>query len=375
MVQSFRLPKRLDYIKLPCLNRGLSGQLSAKYLGTSIQETIQLRSQLIHSAACHFKPDLLLIDKKPTGLESELMPTLEHLKAQPPYTKTVLLLRDILDTPHKTIQHWKSFNYSRTIRAFYDQIMVMGMRAVFDLAKEYALPADIAAKVTYCGYIRKPPDRWRRERIRQQLGLGSDARLVLVTPGGGEDGYLLVKTYLHSLQSQDSLQSQCGQSSSSTPPAHLHSVIFCGPEMPMDHQSELRTIAASCPQVTFQSFSDNLSNYLQEANVVVSMGGYNTLTEIVTAGKRAVVIPRIHPSKEQLLRAQRFSQRGLVTTLHPLNVTPRSLRHAVIEALSGHWPGTQGLDFNGLPQLTNHLADLMQQPQIAPSARDTCLAQ
>ncbi|MEO0457541.1 MAG: glycosyltransferase, partial [Cyanobacteria bacterium P01_A01_bin.114] len=72
MLQGFRLPKRLDYIKLPCLSRGVSGELSAKYLGTSIEETVELRSQLIYSAAAHYKPDLLLIDKKPTGLRREL---------------------------------------------------------------------------------------------------------------------------------------------------------------------------------------------------------------------------------------------------------------------------------------------------------------
>jgi predicted glycosyltransferase len=46
MLHSFRLPKRLDYIKLPCLNRGASGEMSAKYLGTEIDETVKLRSEL-----------------------------------------------------------------------------------------------------------------------------------------------------------------------------------------------------------------------------------------------------------------------------------------------------------------------------------------
>ncbi|MEL7316717.1 MAG: glycosyltransferase, partial [Cyanobacteria bacterium J06559_3] len=80
MIQGFRLPKGLDYIKLPCLNRGIAGDISAKYLGTSTEETVALRSQLIYSAACHFKPDLLLVDKKPAGLKGELTQTLEYLQ-------------------------------------------------------------------------------------------------------------------------------------------------------------------------------------------------------------------------------------------------------------------------------------------------------
>ncbi|MEO1133114.1 MAG: glycosyltransferase, partial [Cyanobacteria bacterium J06639_1] len=34
MLHEFRLPDGLDYIKLPCLRRSESGDLSAKYLGT-----------------------------------------------------------------------------------------------------------------------------------------------------------------------------------------------------------------------------------------------------------------------------------------------------------------------------------------------------
>ena len=49
MLQSFRLPQGLDYIKLPCVNRGESGQLSAKYLSTDVNEILQLRADLILS--------------------------------------------------------------------------------------------------------------------------------------------------------------------------------------------------------------------------------------------------------------------------------------------------------------------------------------
>jgi predicted glycosyltransferase len=106
MVHSFRLPRGLDYIKLPCLNRGDRSKLSAKYLATKVDETIQLRSDLIRVAVSHFQPDLLLVDKKPTGLQEELTATLDYLKLQQPHTKVVVLLHDILDQPDKTIAEW-----------------------------------------------------------------------------------------------------------------------------------------------------------------------------------------------------------------------------------------------------------------------------
>ena len=350
MIQGFRLPKGLDYIKLPCLNRGISGDLSAKYLGTSTEETVALRTQLIYSAATHFKPDLLLVDKKPAGLKGELTQTLDYLQQHLPKTKRVLLLRDILDTPEKTIADWCKLRCYQDIQAHYDQVLVVGMQVIFDLAQEYRLPSPIAPKIRYCGYIRKQPGNIERANLRKQLKLQKTDRLILVTPGGGEDGYDLVNTYLQGLK-------QVGHDET------LHSLILCGPEMPGEQQLQLQQLAVTCPGVTLINFTDDLLSYLSAADAVVSMGGYNTLTEILTLGKRAIVVPRIKPSQEQLIRATRFARRGLVEMIHPEYITPRSLMQAVLTQLDNSSALPAGLDFNGLPRIANHLATLLSPAQ------------
>jgi predicted glycosyltransferase len=101
MLQGFRLPQGLDYIKLPCLNRGEEGNLSAKYLKMDTQATVQMRGDLILTTALNFKPDLVLVDKKPYGLKDELKETIHVLKDICPNTRWVLLLRDILDHPDR----------------------------------------------------------------------------------------------------------------------------------------------------------------------------------------------------------------------------------------------------------------------------------
>ena len=94
MAHSFRLPRRLDYIKLPCLTRIEREGYSVRSLGLSLTETIRLRSDVILSAASNFKPDLLLVDKKPAGIKNELEATLAYLKSELPETRHVLILRD-----------------------------------------------------------------------------------------------------------------------------------------------------------------------------------------------------------------------------------------------------------------------------------------
>lgn len=366
MIHEFRLPKGLDYIKLPCLNRGVSGELTAKYLGTSVDETVALRSQIISSAAMHFKPSLLLVDKKPTGLGGELTSTLNYLRQHLPNNKRVLLLRDILDEPKKTIEEWCRWGYYPTISTYYDQVLVAGSQSVFDLVQEYRLPLPIAHKVNYCGYIRKPITQRDQFDLKAQLGLEATAQLVLVTPGGGEDGYSLIHHYLQGVRSL----SQMGAIANAN--KTFHSLILCGPEMPVDQRLSLQALAARCPNITFQSFTSNLLSYMQSADVVVSMGGYNTLTELLSLGKRAVVVPRYQPSQEQLIRTTRFTEKGWVTMVHPNELTPRSLIQAVLAQLTGpmmpplaHAKAPEKIALDGLPKIADCLIALVspiQQP-------------
>lgn len=354
IIHEFRLPSGLDYIKLPCLNRGISGELSAKYLGTSVEETVALRSQIIHSAAAHFKPDLLLVDKKPTGVKGELTATLDYLQQNLPKSKCVLLLRDILDTPKKTIDEWCRRGYYRAIRAYYDQVLIVGMQTVFDLVKEYRLPPSIAREVHYCGYIRKQPDSRKRADVRSQLGIEPAERLVLVTPGGGEDGYSLLYNYLQGLKE---LRKSVDNHET------FRSLILCGPEMPLEQCVKLQRLAMGCPSVIFQNFTNDMLSYLKAANAVVSMSGYNTLTEILALGKRTVVVPRIQPSQEQLIRATRFAHKKWVTMIHPEQVTGRSLIQAVLTQLANPSPSPKGLNFDGLPNVAKHLTALISSTQ------------
>ena len=359
MIHEFRLPKGLDYIKLPCLNRGTSGELSAKYLGTSLEETVALRSHLIQLAAAHFKPNLLLVDKKPTGLHGELSATLSDLHTKRPSSKCILLLRDILDKPEKIVGEWIRRRYYATIQTYYDQILVVGMQSVFDLVREYKLPPSAACKVRYCGYIRKPLVTQERvtpialdytgDRTENRTEDCTERRVV-VTPGGGEDGYSLVSHYLSGLKALAE--------------PTFHSRIVCGPAMPADQQQQLKQLATSCRKVAFQSFTSQSLSYLQSADVVVSMGGYNTLSEALSFHKSVVAMPRTHPSQEQLIRATRFAQKNWVKMIHPERANGRSLMQAVLSQLANPLPPPVDIDFNGLPQIAQHISQLM--PSIQP---------
>ncbi|MDJ0693530.1 glycosyltransferase [Mastigocoleus sp. MO_188.B34] len=347
-IHSFRLHPRLDYIKLPCIGRDREGKLSAKYLRTSTEKTIRLRSELIKTTAVHFQPDLLLVDKKPYGLQSELKETLTYLNTHKPETKLVLLLRDILDRSEVTISEWEKNQYYQAIEWFYDKILVVGMPEVFDLVKEYNFSTTIVKKVNFCGYIRRELGLKSGSTIRQELQIKPSEKLVLVTPGGGEDGYRLIDTYLQSFIYQTSEVS-------------IKSLIVSGPEMPSSQREALSQVAQNNPNFKICEFTDDIISYMEAADTIVSMAGYNTVCEILSLSKRAVVVPRTQPVQEQLIRAQRMSSFGLFRFIHPDNLTPENLLETVMEQLnstSKHFSPVSRLDLDALPRIEQELSQL-----------------
>ncbi|MBD2678341.1 glycosyltransferase [Nostoc paludosum FACHB-159] len=346
MLHSFRLQKRLDYIKLPCLNRGTSGEISVKYLGIGIDQTIKLRSELILSAIANFKPDVFLVDKKPYGIRNELKSTIEYLTTKLPQTPLILILRDILDRPEAIIPEWQKHGYYEAIEKYYDRVLVVGTPEIFDIREQYQLPPMVAKKVQFCGYIRQQLGSKSPNLVRSELKLSQEEQLILVTPGGGEDGYSLIDTYLSSLALLPTRYK-------------LRSLIICGPEMPLEQQATLQQKAAAYSHVEIGEFTNDLMSYIAAADAVVAMGGYNTICEILSVNKPAVIVPRIKPSQEQYIRAKYLAKLGVLTAIHPNDLTPDILLRSLLQQLHIPKISIPEINLNGLPKISQYISNLL----------------
>jgi predicted glycosyltransferase len=91
------------------------------------------------------------------------------------------------------------------------------------------------------------------------------------------------------------------------------------------------------------------------------MGGYNTLTEAAASGVSTVCVPRVEPRREQLIRAQAFARRGLLTLVEPRELEPGVLGAKIEAALE---PQTRSerpapeLDLDGARRAAGHLLEL-----------------
>jgi len=130
-------------------------------LDLDVAEIVRLRRELILSTAVSFRPDIVLVDKKPDGLAGELEPSLRYIRCNLPQTRILLVLRDILDSSRATMDAWEQRGYYSTLQWYYDDVLVLGDRQIYDVCKEYQFPESLRQKVHFCVMFRAsfPPVR------------------------------------------------------------------------------------------------------------------------------------------------------------------------------------------------------------------------
>lgn len=192
---AFGLPPQVDLVKLPALSKRSTGAYKARALPLSLRQTLAWREQMILEAVRIFEPHVVLVDKVAAGVHGELLPALRELKTWRPATALVLGMRDIEDGPDVTRAEWQTNGTLHLMASVYDKILLYGRRDLFDPVAAYGIPPHTAGKIVECGYLRRDAALRSSEMVRRELGATSKP-LVVVTVGGGGDGFEIIRTAL-----------------------------------------------------------------------------------------------------------------------------------------------------------------------------------
>jgi len=346
VIHALRIPDAIDYLKLPSLDRVAADRYEPRFLSTLATEVKRMRRAIIRRAALGFDPDLMIVDKRPLGVDGELAGTLSALRRLPHQVRIVLGVRDILDEPARTRRMFGRTHAFATMEHHYDEVWIYGAREVFDAVHEYAFPEAVARKSIFCGYLSRP--------TAQAVPNGRAPR-VLVTTGGGGDGSDIVDAYLEGLLGLPRR-------------LVLHTTIVFGPDMPERRRQATLARFGHLPDVAFFDFEPDLVRRYAEADVVVSMAGYSTVSELLSWGRRAVLVPRAAPVREQLIRARRFAKLGYFDIVEPEELEPGLLIGKVLAALEREPTPTLAVDLNGLPRIVERVQAMLGEMQGPRSA-------
>ena len=308
-VSRLGLPRGVDTLKLPGLRKIDNRQYVPRRLGLRTLEMWRLRSSLLLAAIHGYRPDVILVDKHPLGVARELEEGL--LAAKAAGARLVLGLRDILDEPGAVLREWVGEGLHEIMTRLYDRILIYGERRIFDPIQQYCFTSELAERTEFCGYV------LNHSQPVSLPSSGADPRLsrtypvVLATAGGGEDGFELLRTFMEAASG-----------------ASWAGIAVTGPMMG-DKELQLLRVSAAANWVALHTFVQDLPALLRRVDALVSMGGYNTLTEAMATGLPLVCVPRIRPRSEQLIRARSFADLGLLRVLRPEQLYPEKLRREI----------------------------------------------
>ena len=100
--------------------------------------------------------------------------------------------------------------------------------------------------------------------------------------------------------------------------------------MPKEMNIRILNILKTKIDLNMLEFTPHLIRLMASSDLIIAMAGYNSITEILSMNKKAIVIPRIIPTKEQLIRAELFSKNyNAIKMLHPDQLKPESLYVAI----------------------------------------------
>lgn len=349
VVGRFTFPQRVDHLRLPGVTKRSDGSYESQTMGLSIEATTDLRSGLIRSTAEQYQPDVLIVDKEPTGFRGELIPTLDYL-LEGGKTKIVLGLRDVLDDPKILATEWDRKGAVVAAETYYDELWVYGLRSIYNPVSGLDFSAALRDRMHWTGYLRRelntpvdPPEQ----------------PYILITPGGGGDGAAMVDLVLAAYE-QD-------------PDLGPRAVLVYGPFLSGDTRADFERRAERLNgRVTTLGFDSQIEALYAGANGVVCMGGYNTFCEVLSFDKRAVIVPRTIPRLEQYIRASRAEKLGLVRMLDEARdgMTPHAMIAAIRNLPQQSLPSEampKGL-LDGLDNVTQRIALLLGTPAAEQAA-------
>lgn len=249
---------------LPGVEKGRGGY-RPRSLDVPMPDLVSLRASLLESVLGSFRPDLVVVDRHATGIHRELEVALRRARAAGP-VRMVLGLREVLDSPEAAIAEWDREGGEGLVTSLFDAIWVYGDPAVHDPVAAGEIPHSFRKLIHYTGYLAAG-----RPQGSGQLSMRRP--YFMTTVGGGADGHALAKM----------------ASDAALPPGVGH-LIVAGPQMPAQQLNDLRLRAKAGFKIV--DTLDDMVLHMRRAEAIVSMGGYNTVCEILATRVPALVVPR-----------------------------------------------------------------------------------
>ena len=315
------LPPEMDLLKIPSYLTydDTGGVRATPILSLTKEEFQRIRENLIATFVRDFQPDALVVDFHPEGKSGELIPTVINS----PNTKKVLGLRGILGGLAETNREFFNSRLAAFIQDYFSDIHVYMDERVFRLEEYYSIPASLSAMFKYTGYVTRPTIATRAE-ARDMLQLDPDARILVVSFGGGQGTEPIWQSILRSLYT---LRKRFD-----------YAYLSAGPYLEADAYERLHSQVTQHPNWKWTRLLNPLPAWIKASDFFIGSGGYNSLAEVIATGANALIIPRQLNEREQELHAARLANLNILRVASMETILNKDLSPLLETCLAEPYP-------------------------------------
>lgn len=321
-VSGMTLPKSVQTYHLTPVFKDLTTGCLTSATG-DIQTVLKARQQALINLIARLCPNIFIIEYFPFArweLADELLAAIRKARFVNPDVRVICSLRDVPRCPPDPSRVCSILN------RHFQALLIHADPQVTRLANHFPHTDNIQIPVHYTGYVTEPLN-----------GTGhclQSQNSVLVSAGGGVDGYDLIKPCIKAWQ----------RLSHKGIVANRKMVIFTGPFLSQARYAALERMCNGGP-FHLSRFTSHFLQWMQSADLSISRAGYNTCMNILETRTRSILVPGTLVS-DQEFRAHRLSDLGLAHLLTPQNLTTDTMVKAIVQALSRP-PPVHSIALNG----------------------------
>ncbi|MGF1482136.1 MAG: glycosyltransferase family protein [Cyanophyceae cyanobacterium] len=346
-VPGFEFPPLAEVVYLPAVWED-DNELKPVDSSQTIEEVKESRKQKLLAVLEQFEPDFLITECFPFSkhkLSFELIPLLDNAQASERPIQIICSLRDLIMTQpmSEKARAKRQQKVCKLINRYYDMVLFHSDRSLLRLEDCFPLVEQLTCEVYYTGYVAPLPPA--APLIKEDnAALSQEEPMIVASVGGGRHGYEL----LNAIASATSLLNL---------PHKIHA--FAGPFMAEAEFQSLQQMTTHDSSFILRRFTSRLSDYMLKADLSISLGGYNTMINILRTRVRSLVLPSLseHQTGEQSIRAQKLAQKGIINLLHPAELAPDCLAAKITACLQAE-PVGHSLDLEGATKVAARLKEI-----------------
>jgi len=360
VVPGFPLPPSVEIVQLPALKADENfTEISSADGSQNVAGIKDARVRCLLDGYERLDPDVLIIELFPFGRKQfafELVPLLSRIRLAGGKTKVVCSLRDILVSRKDQVRH--EARVCTLLNRYFDAVLIHADPKMQRLEETFSSVGELKAEIKYTGYVAQTSDDNPADSNGDDISLETSGDpLILVSIGGGRVGYELLACAIEA----SAIVAQ-------TRPHRM--LVFTGPYLPEAQYDQLERRAEFNPNVTLRRYTSRFMSYMEKADLSVSMAGYNTCMNLLTARISALVLPFTGgDNNEQSIRARKLEELGVVTVIHPQELQPARLAENIIRRLQSK-PPQSVLDLRGVENTAAYLRELVERRDALPKAED-----